>query len=211
MELLIPGNYYIELTRVSDLISVDIVVNNFKINNGILEINVLITSKYYKGDYETEYSDQQNKKISLLIDDSICLENITFRNISGEVVVNQGVQLIYDMILKYSDTITEEPMSKEEIIDTIDEEKDEILTTKLLERSVENENNIDILEYTDELESDQLIELEVSYTTIKIIRVETEKDIEAISLRYNIPLREIYEQNNFKIDNKVIVKVNEWY
>lgn len=212
MNLVIPGNYYVEIPRVIDLKEVKIDVDGFKKKNGVLEINISINTFFYRSSYDEVLCDNQKKTLSMLIDDELDIKDIKFIDIKGEVVVNQGIELIYDMSIVYQEVI---PAS--EIIDIIDKEKDLLLTKELLTRSNEavdeevlEESILEIGEYNDESSEDSLIELEDGFTTIKFISVKNEQELEGLSLKYNIPLQEIYRQNNFNITSRVVVEINEW-
>lgn len=216
MDLVIPGNYYIEIPRIIDLKDIEIAVEDFTTKNGVLEININVNSTFYRGTYDEDLKDSQKKLITLLVDSEIELNNIEFNNVKGEVVMNQGVEIVYDMRLFYS-----EILQPETIVDVIDHEKDLLLEKELLLREVQStdyeepedevseDQSIDLVEYVDDEDGETLIELDDSYTTIKFISVNNEKELETISTKYDIPLRDIYSQNNFNISNRVVIQINE--
>lgn len=212
MELEVIQKQFIEVKGISHLIEQNIISDDFFIEEKILNGNIKFQFLYYSTITNDCVSEEKEISYQILVNKDKNVNKINIKKVDYQVIFNQGIEVEFELNLDVStisDIIKDEIIEKldNELIDALDNRRNENIdgVDKIIDESIIEEHHDD----KDDIEK-IMYDIDEDYQTIKIIFTNNENDIKRIANLYNKTLEEIYEENNYQVDNRIIIKTNEF-
>ena len=213
MELEVIQKQFIEVKGISHLIEQNIISDDFFIEEKILNGNIKFQFLYYSTITNDCVSEEKEISYQILVNKDKNVNKINIKKVDYQVIFNQGIEVEFELNLDVStisDIIKDEIIEKldNELIDALDNRRNENIdgVDKIIDESIIEEHHDD----KDDIEK-IMYDIDEDYQTIKIIFTNNENDIKRIANLYNKTLEEIYEENNYQVDNRIIIKTNEFW
>ncbi len=222
MLLKVSQKQFLEISGISHLVDYEITNQSFTIDDQIIKGSILVVLNFYSTKENNVISESKEINYQILINNDKGIEKINLDNIAFQVIDNQGIDVEFELEL---DVYEIKEKIKDEVLDELDEalenalddsRNESIEETKVQEKIEENQvialeeieesNNMNVIEDNNE---DLMYKLDEDYQTIKIIFTNSEADVERVCELYHKTLAEIYEENDYRVDNRIILKVDE--
>lgn len=223
MLLKVSQKQFLEISGISHLVDYEITNQSFTIDDQIIKGSILVVLNFYSTKENNVISESKEINYQILINNDKGIEKINLDNIAFQVIDNQGIDVEFELEL---DVYEIKEKIKDEVLDELDEalenalddsRNESIEETKVQEKIEENQvialeeieesNNMNVIEDTNN--EDLMYRLDEGYQTIKIIFTNSEADVERVCELYHKTLAEIYEENDYRVDNRIILKVDE--
>lgn len=220
--LKVSQKQFLEISGISHLVDYEITNQSFTIDDQIIKGSILVVLNFYSTKENNVISESKEINYQILINNDKGIEKINLDNIAFQVIDNQGIDVEFELEL---DVYEIKEKIKDEVLDELDEalenalddsRNESIEETKVQEKIEENQvialeeieesNNMNVIEDNNE---DLMYKLDEDYQTIKIIFTNSEADVERVCELYHKTLAEIYEENDYRVDNRIILKVDE--
>lgn len=218
MLLKVSQKQFLEISGISHLVDYEITNQSFTIDDQIIKGSILVVLNFYSTKENNVISESKEINYQILINNDKGIEKINLDNIAFQVIDNQGIDVEFELEL---DVYEIKEKIKDEVLDELDDalenalddsRNESIEETKVQEKIEENQeieesNNMNVIEDTNN--EDLMYKLDEGYQTIKIIFTNSEADVERVCELYHKTLAEIYEENDYRVDNRIILKVDE--
>lgn len=222
MLLKVSQKQFLEISGISHLVDYEITNQSFTIDDQIIKGSILVVLNFYSTKENNVISESKEINYQILINNDKGIEKINLDNIAFQVIDNQGIDVEFELEL---DVYEIKEKIKDEVLDELDEalenalddsRNESIEQTKVQGKIEENQeialeeieesNNKNVIGDNNE---DLMYRLDEGYQTIKIIFTNSEADVERVCELYHKTLAEIYEENDYRVDNRIILKVDE--
>lgn len=220
--LKVSQKQFLEISGISHLVDYEITNQSFTIDDQIIKGSILVVLNFYSTKENNVISESKEINYQILINNDKGIEKINLDNIAFQVIDNQGIDVEFELEL---DVYEIKEKIKDEVLDELDEalenalddsRNESIEQTKVQGKIEENQeialeeieesNNKNVIGDNNE---DLMYRLDEGYQTIKIIFTNSEADVERVCELYHKTLAEIYEENDYRVDNRIILKVDE--
>ena len=220
--LKVSQKQFLEISGMSHLVDYEITNQSFTIDDQIIKGSILVVLNFYSTKENNVISESKEINYQILINNDKGIEKINLDNIAFQVIDNQGIDVEFELEL---DVYEIKEKIKDEVLDELDEalenalddsRNESIEQTKVQGKIEENQeialeeieesNNKNVIGDNNE---DLMYRLDEGYQTIKIIFTNSEADVERVCELYHKTLAEIYEENDYRVDNRIILKVDE--
>lgn len=222
--LKVSQKQFLEISGISHLVDYEITNQSFTIDDQIIKGSILVVLNFYSTKENNVISESKEINYQILINNDKGIEKINLDNIAFQVIDNQGIDVEFELEL---DVYEIKEKIKDEVLDELDDALENALddsrnesieqTIQVQEKIEENQeialeeieesNNMNVIEDTNN--EDLMYKLDEGYQTIKIIFTNSEADVERVCELYHKTLAEIYEENDYRVDNRIILKVDE--
>ena len=222
--LKVSQKQFLEISGISHLVDYEITNQSFTIEDQIIKGSILVILNYYSTKENNVISESKEINYQILINNDKGIEKINLDNIAFQVIDNQGIDVefeleldVYEIKEKIKDEVLDElddalsdalddSRNEESIEQIIEVQEEKIARPEIVEEIEESKSMKDIVNTSDE---ELMYKLDEGYQTIKIIFTNSEADIERVCELYHKTLAEIYEENDYRVDNRIILKVDE--
>ena len=222
--LKVSQKQFLEISGISHLVDYEITNQSFTIDDQIIKGSILVILNYYSTKENNVISESKEINYQILINNDKGIEKINLDNIAFQVIDNQGIDVefeleldVYEIKEKIKDEVLDElddalsdalddSRNEESIEQIIEVQEEKIARPEIVEEIEESKSMKDIVNTSDE---ELMYKLDEGYQTIKIIFTNSEADIERVCELYHKTLAEIYEENDYRVDNRIILKVDE--
>ena len=224
MLLKVSQKQFLEISGISHLVDYEITNQSFTIDDQIIKGSILVILNYYSTKENNVISESKEINYQILINNDKGIEKINLDNIAFQVIDNQGIDVefeleldVYEIKEKIKDEVLDElddalsdalddSRNEESIEQIIEVQEEKIARPEIVEEIDESKSMKDIVNTSDE---ELMYKLDEGYQTIKIIFTNSEADVERVCELYHKTLAEIYEENDYRVDNRIILKVDE--
>ena len=222
--LKVSQKQFLEISGISHLVDYEITNQSFTIDDQIIKGSILVILNYYSTKENNVISESKEINYQILIKNDKGIEKINIDNIAFQVIDNQGIDVefeleldVYEIKEKIKDEVLDElddalsdalddSRNEESIEQIIDVQEEKIARPEIVEEIEESKSMKDIVNTSNE---ELMYKLDEGYQTIKIIFTNSEADVERVCELYHKTLAEIYEENDYRVDNRIILKVDE--
>lgn len=220
MEIKVSQKQFIEIKGISHLLDYEILSDVFEIENQIIKGIITVSLDFYSREIDNVVEREKEINYQILSTKDKVVKDIEIKNLSFNVIDNQGVEAEFDIFIEVQvitdeikqecyqemNSILDESLSSEKRIEkSMEEEK---IESHQEEKEVINEKKEEPI-YNNNEEEAFMYDLEESYRTTKIIFTKNEEDINRICTMYNQSLSELYRENNYALDNVIIFTIDE--
>ena len=144
---------------------------------------------------------------------NVKIENIFIENDSYTINSNVGVEVSFDIIVKYSlienknvnDSVIEVPVEIEEVVQVSNKMLEEVEDITAKYETLLDEL-FDVRQDSNNNENQFIKKQKDSYKTISIFYINNEKELDIISRERRIPLQDLYKQNeDYSATHRIII------
>ncbi len=187
MDLFIEQKQFLDIKGIAHLIDHEIIDNSFVMDEQIILGTINLKIVYFSLITNASESETRTINYQILSTQDKMVREVNINHLNLNVIDNQGIDIGIELgvnVEKINEIIKEEYVK----------EVQEVLSTAL-------QRNI---------EESIFPEIEESYSTTRIIFTKSEADVNRICEQYNKTLSEIYESNNYSLDNRIIINIDEF-
>ena len=220
--LKVSQKQFLEISGISHLVDYEITNQSFTIDDQIIKGSILVVLNFYSTKENNVISESKEINYQILINNDKGIEKINLDNIAFQVIDNQGIDVEFELEL---DVYEIKEKIKDEVLDELDEalenalddSRNESIEQTKVQGKIEENQEIALEEIEEsnnknvigDNNGDLMYRLDEGYQTIKIIFTNSDADVERVCELYHKTLAEIYEENDYRVDNRIILKVDE--
>ncbi len=214
MEIRLNCNKIIELNNFDKLKLIKINIYSYKLEEDNLNGDVKVEGDYYKKDCLESMGFEELIPFTIVFNNkNVKIENIFIENDSYTINSNVGVEVSFDIIVKYSlienknvnDSVIEVPVEIEEVVQVSNKMLEEVEDITAKYESLLDEL-FDVRQDSNNNENQFIKKQKDSYKTISIFYINNEKELDIISRERRIPLQDLYKQNeDYSATHRIII------